>query len=248
MDCVECPEGYRVTYTPMAPGNYLISIKYGGPYHIGGSPFKAKITGEEDFELPQINCGITSKINTLFSVFQVPSSCPATVCTKPLLLWLTLWPVPSAVLNRLLPPNQTPARWWPRARAWPRALLVRRTASVLTAAKLVSMIVTEKCKTFNMSSNLKEIMTQRKITFKQNKIYIRLILLNELFALFNKTLQWITWCKWNKLQSLGTNMSGSSENLNIHFHCIAVCSAICWMLARAFNHKVVAVHTNSQSS
>lgn len=47
MDCVECPEGYRVTYTPMAPGSYLISIKYGGPYHIVGSPFKAKITGEE---------------------------------------------------------------------------------------------------------------------------------------------------------------------------------------------------------
>ncbi|KAK7930469.1 hypothetical protein WMY93_006864 [Mugilogobius chulae] len=45
MDCVECSEGYRVTYTPMAPGNYLISIKYGGPYHIVGSPFKAKITG-----------------------------------------------------------------------------------------------------------------------------------------------------------------------------------------------------------
>lgn len=47
MDCVECPEGYRVTYTPMAPGNYLISIKYGGPYHIVGSPFKAKITGKQ---------------------------------------------------------------------------------------------------------------------------------------------------------------------------------------------------------
>ncbi|XP_075902044.1 filamin-A isoform X1 [Nelusetta ayraudi] len=47
MDCVECPEGYRVTYTPMAPGSYLISIKYGGPYHIVGSPFKAKITGSK---------------------------------------------------------------------------------------------------------------------------------------------------------------------------------------------------------
>lgn len=46
MDCQECPEGYRVTYTPMAPGSYLISIKYGGPYHIGGSPFKARVTGE----------------------------------------------------------------------------------------------------------------------------------------------------------------------------------------------------------
>lgn len=47
MDCQECPEGYKVLYTPMAPGNYLISIKYGGPYHIVGSPFKAKITGEK---------------------------------------------------------------------------------------------------------------------------------------------------------------------------------------------------------
>lgn len=46
MDCHECPEGYRVTYTPMAPGSYLISIKYGGPYHIAGSPFKARVTGE----------------------------------------------------------------------------------------------------------------------------------------------------------------------------------------------------------
>ncbi|KAF7240218.1 Filamin-A [Varanus komodoensis] len=45
MDCQECPEGYKVIYTPMAPGSYLISIKYGGPYHIAGSPFKAKITG-----------------------------------------------------------------------------------------------------------------------------------------------------------------------------------------------------------
>ncbi|XP_077402560.1 filamin-A isoform X3 [Vanacampus margaritifer] len=47
MDCVECSEGYKVTYTPMAPGSYLISIKYGGPYHIVGSPFKAKITGSK---------------------------------------------------------------------------------------------------------------------------------------------------------------------------------------------------------
>ncbi|KAJ8002627.1 hypothetical protein DPEC_G00160850 [Dallia pectoralis] len=45
MDCSECPEGYKVIYTPMAPGNYLITIKYGGPNHIVGSPFKAKVTG-----------------------------------------------------------------------------------------------------------------------------------------------------------------------------------------------------------
>ncbi|XP_029017551.1 filamin-C-like isoform X2 [Betta splendens] len=45
MDCQECPEGYTVSYTPMAPGSYLISIKYGGPQHIVGSPFKAKVSG-----------------------------------------------------------------------------------------------------------------------------------------------------------------------------------------------------------
>ncbi|CAL8242354.1 unnamed protein product [Merluccius merluccius] len=45
MDCVECAEGYKVTYTPMAPGSYLISIRYGGPQHIVGSPFKAKVSG-----------------------------------------------------------------------------------------------------------------------------------------------------------------------------------------------------------
>ncbi|XP_043944575.1 filamin-C isoform X3 [Protopterus annectens] len=45
MDCQEYAEGYKVTYTPMAPGSYLISIKYGGPQHIVGSPFKAKVTG-----------------------------------------------------------------------------------------------------------------------------------------------------------------------------------------------------------
>lgn len=46
MDCQEAPEGYKVMYTPMAPGNYLIGIKYGGPNHIAGSPFKAKVTGK----------------------------------------------------------------------------------------------------------------------------------------------------------------------------------------------------------
>ncbi|KAG7281045.1 hypothetical protein CRUP_016677 [Coryphaenoides rupestris] len=45
MDCQECAEGYKVTYTPMAPGSYLIAIKYGGQQHIVGSPFKARVTG-----------------------------------------------------------------------------------------------------------------------------------------------------------------------------------------------------------
>lgn len=45
LDCQDSTEGYKVNYTPMAPGNYLISIKYGGPQHIVGSPFKARVTG-----------------------------------------------------------------------------------------------------------------------------------------------------------------------------------------------------------
>ena len=48
MDCQECGEGYKVTYTPMAPGSYLIAIKYGGQQHIVGSPFKARVTGALD--------------------------------------------------------------------------------------------------------------------------------------------------------------------------------------------------------
>ena len=47
MECQETPEGYKVMYTPMAPGNYLIGVKYGGPNHIVGSPFKAKVTGND---------------------------------------------------------------------------------------------------------------------------------------------------------------------------------------------------------
>uniref|UniRef100_A0A8C4QEV7 Filamin C n=1 Tax=Eptatretus burgeri TaxID=7764 RepID=A0A8C4QEV7_EPTBU len=45
LDCSETTEGYHVHYVPTAPGSYLISIKYAGPYHIVGSPFKANITG-----------------------------------------------------------------------------------------------------------------------------------------------------------------------------------------------------------
>jgi len=46
LNCVEVDEGYEFTYTPTAPGDYLITIKYAGNSHIPGSPFKAVITGE----------------------------------------------------------------------------------------------------------------------------------------------------------------------------------------------------------
>ena len=42
--CTEVDDGYEFTYTPMAPGDYLINIKYCN-VTIAGCPTKAKITG-----------------------------------------------------------------------------------------------------------------------------------------------------------------------------------------------------------
>ncbi|XP_035225769.1 filamin-A-like isoform X2 [Stegodyphus dumicola] len=44
MDCTEVADGYKVRYTPLAPGDYFVTIKYNG-YHIVGSPFKVHCTG-----------------------------------------------------------------------------------------------------------------------------------------------------------------------------------------------------------
>jgi len=45
MDCTDVEEGYKVHYTALAPGDYFVVVKYSG-YHISGSPFKVKVTGE----------------------------------------------------------------------------------------------------------------------------------------------------------------------------------------------------------
>ncbi|KAL5013398.1 hypothetical protein ScPMuIL_007668 [Solemya velum] len=45
LECKEAEEGYEFTYTPTAPGDYLIVIRYTG-VHIAGSPFKAKVEGQ----------------------------------------------------------------------------------------------------------------------------------------------------------------------------------------------------------
>lgn len=42
--CTEVPEGYEFTYTPMAPGNYMIMIKYSN-VTIAGAPFKTVVKG-----------------------------------------------------------------------------------------------------------------------------------------------------------------------------------------------------------
>ncbi|XP_077459894.1 filamin-B-like [Stigmatopora argus] len=45
LECLEVERGYKVLYTPVAPGSYLICVKYGEPHHVAGSPFVAKVTG-----------------------------------------------------------------------------------------------------------------------------------------------------------------------------------------------------------
>jgi len=45
LNCSEVEEGYEFSYLPTAPGDYVITIKYGGNFHIVGSPFRAHITG-----------------------------------------------------------------------------------------------------------------------------------------------------------------------------------------------------------
>ncbi|XP_060516412.1 filamin-A isoform X2 [Cylas formicarius] len=47
MDCTEVEEGYKVRYTPIAPGDYYISIKYNN-VHIVGSPFKVTSLGDKN--------------------------------------------------------------------------------------------------------------------------------------------------------------------------------------------------------
>ncbi|XP_077428421.1 filamin B a isoform X1 [Vanacampus margaritifer] len=60
MECLEVPGGYKVLYTPMAPGSYVVAVKYGGPHHIAGSPFVAKVTGP-----PLVNVTNSSVSSTL---------------------------------------------------------------------------------------------------------------------------------------------------------------------------------------
>ncbi|XP_065165587.1 filamin-A isoform X3 [Atheta coriaria] len=47
MDCTEVDDGYKVRYTPLAPGDYYVSIKYNNN-HIVGSPFKVTSTGDSN--------------------------------------------------------------------------------------------------------------------------------------------------------------------------------------------------------
>ncbi|CAB3406891.1 unnamed protein product [Caenorhabditis bovis] len=45
LDAYELEKGYKVRYTPLAPGDYFASIKYNG-IHVPGSPFKIPVEGK----------------------------------------------------------------------------------------------------------------------------------------------------------------------------------------------------------
>eukprot|EP00918_Siedleckia_nematoides_P105694 GHVU01230790.1.p1 GENE.GHVU01230790.1~~GHVU01230790.1.p1 ORF type:complete len:2480 (+),score=363.92 GHVU01230790.1:158-7597(+) len=45
LNCREIEEGYEFMYSPNAPGDYLVTIKYAGNTHIPGSPFKVTVHG-----------------------------------------------------------------------------------------------------------------------------------------------------------------------------------------------------------
>ncbi|CAB3233002.1 unnamed protein product [Arctia plantaginis] len=69
MDCTDVDEGYKVRYTPLAPGFYYLSIKYNGA-HIVGSPFKIEATGAN---LAEIGAQETSSV-TVETVQKVAKS------------------------------------------------------------------------------------------------------------------------------------------------------------------------------
>jgi len=46
LECREVEEGYEFSYSPTAPGDYFITIKYAGT-NIAGSPYKARVEGKD---------------------------------------------------------------------------------------------------------------------------------------------------------------------------------------------------------
>lgn len=54
LSCREVDEGYEFSYTPFAPGKYLITVKYGN-INIAGSPYQSDVTGTYDRYLIKVN-------------------------------------------------------------------------------------------------------------------------------------------------------------------------------------------------
>merc|ERR1711990_981527 len=56
MDCNEVDRGYEVSYTPLVPGDYFVTVKYNGK-NVNGSPFKVVVAGALLVQNRQCNAG-----------------------------------------------------------------------------------------------------------------------------------------------------------------------------------------------
>merc|ERR1712020_845248 len=54
LSCNEVDDGYEVSYTPMAPGKYYVTVKYNGK-NVRGSPFNVMIGGDNMVSSATIN-------------------------------------------------------------------------------------------------------------------------------------------------------------------------------------------------
>jgi filamin len=64
LSCNEVDDGYEVTYTPMAPGKYYVTVKYNGK-NVRGSPFSVMINGDNLTASTTINTNNNNRaINT----------------------------------------------------------------------------------------------------------------------------------------------------------------------------------------
>ena len=54
LSCNEVDDGYEVSYTPMAPGKYYVTVKYNGK-NVRGSPFQVMVGGDNLVSSTTIN-------------------------------------------------------------------------------------------------------------------------------------------------------------------------------------------------
>jgi len=74
----EVDEGYEFSYTPLAPGDYLITVKYAGS-HVPGSPFNARIEGTNRYLLTLCTCSSCWR-QSVMTVFKTVVTCKVNIC------------------------------------------------------------------------------------------------------------------------------------------------------------------------
>lgn len=74
LSCKEVDEGYEFSYTPFAPGKYLITVKYGN-IGIAGSPYQAVVTGEFAFDVSEQKNNICGYHKRLYAPGYLDEQC-----------------------------------------------------------------------------------------------------------------------------------------------------------------------------